>query len=92
MNRRSFISLPPACLLSGLLPFPAYAVAPAKRKVVFSGFEPFAKRKVNASFQLAKYLTGECQDMDCQTVEVPVIWGEPKKTIQAIGPGPAACG
>lgn len=57
--------------------------------VVVSGFEPFGGRGVNASWVLAEAI-GKTHPKRVRTLQVPVVWGAPLKTIEATKPLPRA--
>ncbi len=49
--------------------------------ILATGFTPFDGRDVNASWIAAQYLA---QDPDVSAIEVPVVWGEPMRTLVPI--------
>ncbi len=57
-----------------------------QRTVVVSGFEPFGGRLENASWVLAAAIAA--QNSNIRSVQVPVVWGEPLKAIEAVKPAP----
>jgi len=50
-------------------------------RIIVSGFEPFAGRKKNASYQLAQLITKANPGRDITLLELPVIWGAPEKAL-----------
>lgn len=53
----------------------------SKPKIVVSGFDPFGGRSINASSEIARAIVQGFPQWDITFVQVPVIWGAPKKAI-----------
>lgn len=68
--------------------FAAAAEVPASRKIVISGFRPFAGRAVNASSKLAEMIAAHAARPQVSAITVPVVWGAPGKEVEKHWPGP----
>ncbi|HYF35517.1 MAG TPA: hypothetical protein VD994_09535 [Prosthecobacter sp.] len=61
--------------------------AEPERRLVISGFEPFGGRKVNTSLLVAQAVVRTVVEMRqaALPVEVPVIWGVPRRVVEGEG-------
>lgn len=80
-----------------------FIIKPAMNPLLVTGFEPFAGRKVNASWIAASLFARQFAACPVETIQLPVVWGSPGKmlidvierirptTVVALGEGKPGC-
>lgn len=53
-------------------------------RIIVTGFTPFEKRPVNASWLVARQLQASCGPESLLASEIPVVWGEPENSLRRL--------